>query len=121
VLSDIIEPRADEIFRLVRREVLKSGYEDQLAAGVVLTGGSNIMEGMVEVAERAFELPVRRGVPLGVGGLVDIVNSPMYATSVGLVLFGMREADTNGSKGFGDRNLFDKIFQRMKTWVSSVV
>jgi cell division protein FtsA len=121
VLSDIIEPRADEVFRLVKREVLKSGYEEQLAAGVVLTGGSNVMEGMVEVAERVFELPVRRGVPLGVGGLVDIVNSPMYATSVGLVLFGMREAEVNGSRGFGDRNLFDKILQRMKSWVSSVV
>ncbi|MFQ6671821.1 MAG: cell division protein FtsA [Candidatus Tectimicrobiota bacterium] len=121
VLSDIIEPRAEEIFGLVRREILKSGFEEQIPSGVVLTGGSNIMEGMVEVAERVFELPVRRGLPIGIGGLVDIVNSPMYATSVGLVLFGMRQAESNGSGLLGDRNLFNKIFQRMKSWVSSVV
>lgn len=121
VLSDIIEPRVDEMFRLARREVLKSGYEDQVAAGVVLTGGSNEMEGMVEVAERVFELPVRRGVPLGIGGLVDIVNSPMYATSVGLVLYGMREDEMGISGGLGDRNLFNKVLQRMKNWVASVV
>ncbi|MEE8210053.1 MAG: cell division protein FtsA, partial [bacterium] len=121
VLSDIIEPRAEEIFGLVRREIHKSGYEEQIPAGLVLTGGSNIMEGMVEVAERVFELPVRRGAPLGVGGLIDIVNSPMYATSVGLVLCGMRHAETNGLGVFGERNLFNKIFQRMRTWVSSVV
>ena len=121
VLSDIIQPRAEEVFGLVRREIIKSGYDQQIPSGVVLTGGSNIMEGMVEVAERVFELPVRRGVPLGVGGLVDIVNSPMYATGVGLVLYGMRQTENNGSGFFGDRNLFNKIFQRMRSWVSSVL
>jgi len=121
VLSDIVQPRAEEVFGLVRMEIFKSGYYDQIPSGVVLTGGSNIMEGMVEVAERVFELPVRRGVPLGVGGLVDIVNSPMYATGVGLVLLGMRQTENNGSGFFGDRNLFNKVFQRMRSWVSSVV
>lgn len=121
VLSDIVQPRAEEVFGLVRMEIFKSGYYDQIPSGVVLTGGSNIMEGMVEVAERVFELPVRRGVPLGVGGLVDIVNSPMYATGVGLVLYGMRQTENNGSGFFGDRNLFNKVFQRMRSWVSSVV
>ena len=121
VLSDIVQPRAEEVFGLVRMEIIKSGYYEQIPSGVVLTGGSNIMEGMVEVAERVFELPVRRGVPLGVGGLVDIVNSPMYATGVGLVLYGMRQTENNGSGFFGDRNLFNKVFQRMKSWVSSVV
>ncbi|MCH6566986.1 MAG: cell division protein FtsA [Nitrospinae bacterium] len=121
VLSDIVQPRAEEVFGLVRREIIKSGYYEQIPSGVVLTGGSNIMEGMVEVAERVFELPVRQGVPLGVGGLVDIVNSPMYATGVGLVLYGMRQTENNGSGFFGDRNLFNKVFQRMKSWVSSVV
>ena len=121
VLSDIVQPRAEEVFGLVRREIIKSGYDQQIPSGVVLTGGSNIMEGMVEVAERVFELPVRRGVPLGVGGLVDIVNSPMYATGVGLVLYGMRQTENNGSGFFGDRNLFNKVFQRMRSWVSSVV
>ncbi|MCH7768813.1 MAG: cell division protein FtsA [Nitrospinae bacterium] len=121
VLSDIVQPRAEEVFGLVRMEIIKSGYYEQIPSGVVLTGGSNIMEGMVEVAERVFELPVRQGVPLGVGGLVDIVNSPMYATGVGLVLYGMRQTENNGSGFFGDRNLFNKVFQRMKSWVSSVV
>lgn len=121
VLSDIVQPRAEEVFGLVRREIINSGYYEQIPSGVVLTGGSNIMEGMVEVAERVFELPVRQGVPLGVGGLVDIVNSPMYATGVGLVLYGMRQTENNGSGFFGDRNLFNKVFQRMKSWVSSVV
>ena len=121
VLSDIVQPRAEEVFGLVRMEIIKSGYYEQIPSGVVLTGGSNIMEGMVEVAERVFELPVRRGVPLGVGGLVDIVNSPMYATGVGLVLYGMRQTENNGSGFFGDRNLFNKVFQRMRSWVSSVV
>ncbi len=120
VLSDIVQPRAEEVFGLVRMEIIKSGYYEQIPSGVVLTGGSNIMEGMVEVAERVFELPVRRGVPLGVGGLVDIVNSPMYATGVGLVLYGMRQTENNGSGFFGDRNLFNKVFQRMRSWVSSV-
>ena len=121
VLSDIVQPRAEEVFGLVRREIINSGYYEQIPSGVVLTGGSNIMEGMVEVAERVFELPVRRGVPLGVGGLVDIVNSPMYATGVGLVLYGMRQTENNGSGFFGDRNLFNKVFQRMRSWVSSMV
>lgn len=121
VLSDIVQPRAEEVFGLVRREIINSGYYEQIPSGVVLTGGSNIMEGMVEVAERVFELPVRQGVPLGVGGLVDIVNSPMYATGVGLVLYGMRQTENNGSGFFGDRNLFNKVFQRMRSWVSSMV
>jgi len=121
VLSDIVQPRAEEVFGLVRREIINSGYYEQIPSGVVLTGGSNIMEGMVEVAERVFELPVRQGVPLGIGGLVDIVNSPMYATGVGLVLYGMRQTENNGSGFFGDRNLFNKVFQRMRSWVSSVV
>ncbi|MEE9518860.1 MAG: cell division protein FtsA [bacterium] len=121
VLSDIVQPRAEEVFGLVRMEIIKSGYYEQIPSGVVLTGGSNIMEGMVEVAERVFELPARRGVPLGVGGLVDIVNSPMYATGVGLVLYGMRQTENNGSGFFGDRNLFNKVFQRMRSWVSSMV
>jgi cell division protein FtsA len=121
VLSDIIEPRVEEIFRLVRRELLKSGFDDQVPAGLVITGGCTLMEGMVEVAERVFELPVRRGVPLGVGGLVDIVTSPLYATAVGLVLFAMRQAEADGFSVVGDRGLLGKIVRKMRTWVSAVV
>ncbi len=90
VLTDIIEPRAEEILTLVDREIAKSGFGDLIASGVVLTGGTTIMPGMVEAAERIFDLPVRRASPSGIGGLIDVVNSPMYATGVGLVLHGVR-------------------------------
>lgn len=90
VLTDIIEPRAEEILTLVDREIAKSGFGDLIASGVVLTGGTTIMNGMVEAAERIFELPVRRAVPAGIGGLTDVVNSPMYSTGVGLVQYGVK-------------------------------
>ncbi|HVO29337.1 MAG TPA: cell division protein FtsA [bacterium] len=90
VLTDIIEPRAEEILTLVDREIAKSGFGDLIASGVVLTGGTTIMAGMVEAAERIFDLPVRRASPQGIGGLTDVVNSPMYATGVGLVLYGVK-------------------------------
>ncbi len=96
ILAEIIEPRVEEIFALVAREVTRSGYEDILASGVVVTGGSTVLEGMTELAEQVFGLPVRLGVPLSVGGLVDVVSSPMYATGVGLVLYGLRRSAANG-------------------------
>ena len=118
VLSDIIEPRAEEIFSLVSQEVKNTGYKDFIAAGVVLTGGAVIMEGMAEIAEHILQLPVRRGTPMGVGGLMDVVNSPMYATGVGLVLFGARHKSTPGrfSKPH-EGNIFEKIIARMKDWL----
>jgi cell division protein FtsA len=96
ILAEIIEPRVEEIFALVAREVTRSGYEDILASGVVVTGGSTVLEGVTELAEQVFHLPVRLGVPLSVGGLVDVVSSPMYATGVGLILYGLRRSAANG-------------------------
>jgi len=96
ILAEIIEPRVEEIFALVAREVTRSGYEDILASGVVVTGGSTVLEGVPELAEQVFHLPVRLGVPLSVGGLVDVVSSPMYATGVGLILHGLRRSAVNG-------------------------
>ncbi len=93
MLAEIIEPRMEEIFTLIRREIQKSGMEDLLPAGVVLTGGASILEGIEELAERVLQLPVRRGVPGGIGGLVDMVNGPMFSTAVGLVFFAMRAGD----------------------------
>lgn len=90
VLTDIIEPRAEEILTLVDREIAKSGFGDLIASGVVLTGGTTIMAGMTDAAERIFDLPVRRACPIGIGGLTDVVNSPMYATGVGLVQYGVK-------------------------------
>ncbi|MBP2668706.1 MAG: ftsA, partial [Deltaproteobacteria bacterium] len=92
-LSEIVEPRAEEIFSLMRKEILRSGYEDSLGAGVVLTGGGSMLDGLTDLGERVFRFPVRRGTPIGIGGLVEVVNSPACATAVGLVLYGARAAE----------------------------
>jgi len=84
----VIEPRIEEIFEHVRKELMRSGYFDSLAAGVVLTGGATAMDGVGDVAEQVLGLPTRRGVPTKIGGLVDVVRSPAYSTGVGLVMFG---------------------------------
>jgi cell division protein FtsA len=76
ILCEILEPRVEEIFQLVHREIQKCGYEDLLASGVVITGGSTLLAGMPELAEEVIGLPVRRGMPRGIGGLVDVVKSP---------------------------------------------
>jgi cell division protein FtsA len=111
ILAEIIEPRMEEILTLVHREILKSGYENLIPSGVVLTGGTASLEGLPELVEQIFNLPVRRGYPSGVGGLMDVVNNPMYATGVGLVLYG---------KGHGPearfRNGDRRIFGRVKRW-----
>jgi cell division protein FtsA len=118
VLAEIIEPRMQEIFSLANREILKSGYEDLIAAGVVATGGSSMVEGIPELAEQIFDMSVRRGSPLNIGGLVDIVNNPMYATGVGLVNYGMKEGvSRRGSFSSADNNIFGKVTQRMKQWI----
>jgi cell division protein FtsA len=93
-LVEVIEPRVEEIFEHVKKELLRSGFYDGLAAGVVLTGGATAMEGVIEVAEHALHLPVRRGAPTKVGGLVDVVRSPAYSTGVGLVMFGAEQGRT---------------------------
>src|SRR5439155_1351408 len=88
VADVVLEPRGEEIFMLVRREIEKTAYEDKLASGAVITGGSTILEGMPELAEEVLGMPVRRGSPMGVGGLIDVVRTPQYATAVGLVQYG---------------------------------
>jgi cell division protein FtsA len=115
LLAEILEPRVEEIFTLVQRDIIKSGYEDLLASGIVLTGGSCILPGMPEMAEQIFNLPVRRGLPQGIGGLTDVVHSPIYATGVGLVKYGARCGGAQKFKG-GTDNLFDKVLKRMKEW-----
>jgi cell division protein FtsA len=117
LLSEILEPRMEEIFTLVNRELVKSGFDDQIASGVVITGGTSILEGMPELAEQIFNLPVRRGVPQNIGGLVDVVNSPVYATGVGLVVYGSKN---QGIREFptvqSDDNVFRRVTRRMKEW-----
>jgi len=117
LLAEILEPRVEEIFSLVNREIIKSGYGDLIASGVVITGGSAILPGMPELAEQVFNLPVRRGNPLDIGGLTDVVNSPIYATGVGLVKYGSQNTKVQNFK-IGEKNVFERVSQRMKEWFS---
>ncbi len=119
ILAEIIEPRVEEIFSLIQQEVIKSGFEDRMASGIVLTGGSVILEGMPELAEQVFNTPVRRGAPRGIGGLVDVVKSPMYATGVGLVIWGSRMMASSRFK-VRDANLYAKVKDRMKEWFGEI-
>jgi len=114
ILKEIMQPRAEEIFRLVDADIKRMGYEKSLNSGLVLTGGTALLEGLEEVAEETFDLPVRRGDPNGVGGLVDRVSTPDFATAVGLVLHGYNLSLEGGStkdrqKGF---------WTRFKDWFS---
>ena len=115
-LAEIIEPRVEEILTLVHNEVVRTGFANLLASGIVLTGGSAILEGVPELAEQIFNLPVRRGTPIGIGGLVDLVASPMYATGVGLVLYGSRNKGQSRFK-VGEGNIFSKVTHRMREWI----
>jgi cell division protein FtsA len=117
ILCAIIEPRLDEIFELIQREIAKSGYEGSLASGVVITGGSMLLPGAVEMAERSFGMPVRLGVPAHVGGIVDVIDSPAYATAVGLILHGMRRQDRNVYRSRDDK-ILSKVKHRMSDWLS---
>ena len=90
ILGRIVEPRMEEILNMAYKEIIKLGCEDHLTAGIVLTGGTAILEGTTELAEQTFNMAVRRGYPTGIGGLTDVVNSPRYATGVGLVIYGSR-------------------------------
>jgi cell division protein FtsA len=118
ILCEIIEPRLDEIFELIQREIAKSGYEGSLASGVVITGGSMLLPGAVEMAERSFGLPVRLGVPAHVGGLVDVINSPAYAAAVGLVLHGMKRHERVTVFRPRDDKILAKVKHRMSDWLS---
>jgi cell division protein FtsA len=89
-LAEVIEPRIEELYGLVLAELRRSGFEDVIGSGIVLTGGSAKMEGMIDLAEEVFHMPVRLGIPQGVGGLSGVVHNPIYATGVGLVLFGAK-------------------------------
>jgi cell division protein FtsA len=119
ILSEILQPRAEEIFHLVWDEIRRAGYEKALNSGIVLTGGGSILEGMPEIAEQIFDLPIRRGAPVDVGGLADHVSSPTFATPVGLVLYAHRNRELEparvGAGAFGRmagrlRGIFKEFF-----------
>ena len=114
-LAEVVEPRYEELLTLVQAELRRSGFEDLIAAGMVLTGGSAKIEGLVELAEEVFHMPVRLGTPQYVTGLVDVVRNPIYATGVGLLLFGHQNRDQRSldiGLGKGLRGVWD----RMKSW-----
>ena len=119
ILSEILEPRVEEIFQLVHHEVERNGFSELLTSGVVITGGSTLLPGMTELAEEIMGVPVRRGVPRGIGGLVDVVKSPVYATGVGLVVYGARHQDRSMFR-IRDENVFKKVKRRMGEWLQEV-
>jgi cell division protein FtsA len=109
ILADIIQPRAEEIFRLVDADIKRMGYEKSLNSGLVLTGGTALLDGLEEVAEEIFDLPVRRGEPNYVGGLIDRVSTPDYATAVGLILYGYSQIQERGFARDKKKGLWSKI------------
>jgi len=118
ILCEIIEPRAEEILSLARGEIIKAGLADRIPSGVVLTGGASALAGISELTEEIFESPVRLGTPINIGGLQDVVKSPMYATGVGLVVFGFSQRRSQRSRGFRirDDSIFGRVKQRMRDW-----
>ena len=103
---------------MVLQEIKQSGYADSATAGVVLTGGTALLPGLVELAEEVFRLPARYGIPTNIGGLVEMVNSPMYATAVGLLQFAVKQRHYGHFQKFTDDHLFGKIYHRMHDWFS---
>ncbi len=114
-LAEVVEPRYEELLSLVHAELRRSGFEDLVAAGVVLTGGSSKMEGVIELAEEVFHMPVRLGVPQNVSGLIDVVRNPIHATGVGLLLFGSQQEAMGAAQKIKDRGV-NSIWKRMKNW-----
>jgi cell division protein FtsA len=114
-LAEVVEPRYEELFHLVRKELRRSGFEELIAAGIVLTGGSAKMEGAIELAEEVFHMPVRLGVPQYVEGLSDVVRNPIHATGVGLLLYGQEALQASAGKS-QSRLSPGSVFRRMKSW-----
>jgi cell division protein FtsA len=112
VLSEILQPRAEEICHLLWDEIRRAGYEKSLNSGIVLTGGGSMLEGMTEIAEEIFDLPVRRGAPERAGGLADHVNNPAFASPVGLVVYTHRNTPFDGDRVGGP---FDRFTERIRT------
>jgi cell division protein FtsA len=115
-LAEVVEPRYEELFVLVQQELRRAGYEDALPAGIVLTGGTAKMEGVVELAESVFHMPVRLGSPSGLNGMTDIMNNPIYSTGVGLIQYGVHtrllESTDTVSSG-------PSIWSKLKHWIAA--
>lgn len=114
-LAEVIEPRVVELYEFVLAELRRSGLEEMIASGIVITGGSAMMKGMVELGEEIFHMPVRLGLPRYVGGLSEVVSNPRYATGVGLLLIGKKQVAQHIQSNI-DANSFSRILERMKNW-----
>ncbi len=114
-LAEVVEPRYEELFTLVQSELRRSGFEDLIPAGIVITGGSSTMEGVVELAEEIFHMPVRLACPQAVSGMTEVVNNPIYATGVGLLIHGFRQMDLGRTPALKGEDA-PSLFERMKAW-----
>lgn len=114
-LAEVVEPRYEELLALVQAELRRSGFEDLVAAGIVLTGGSSKMEGLIDLAEEVFHMPVRLGTPQYIAGLVDVVRNPIYATGVGLLLFGNQHRTQRSMEAQFGRGM-SGVWARMRSW-----
>ncbi len=114
-LAEVVEPRYEELLALVQAELRRSGFEDLVAAGIVLTGGSSKMEGLIDLAEEVFHMPVRLGTPQYIAGLVDVVRNPIYATGVGLLLFGNQNRAQRSMEAQFGRGV-SGVWARMRSW-----
>ncbi|SDN61155.1 cell division protein FtsA [Desulfonauticus submarinus] len=120
ILAEICEPRMEELLVLVEQELVRSGFKKSIAAGVVLTGGAALIDGIQELGEQIFNLPTRVASPINVGGLKDVVNSPMYATAVGLLKYGAEKIAQGSKFRIRDKNIFNRVLGRMKKWFSDI-
>lgn len=116
ILCDIIQPRGEELYMIIKDEIERMGFARSLNSGIVITGGGSLLEGMVEIAERIFDLPVRIGKPTGVGGLIDVINSPVYSTAVGLIIYGHRTRELRRER-VGMRR---KPLWRFREWFNEI-
>jgi len=121
ILGEILEPRVEEIFSLIHSDMVRSAQDGALSSGVVVTGGSAELPGVTEMAEQIFNTPARVGYPQGMTGLVEIVNKPMYATAVGLVLYGSKAGKKAKKFRIRDTNIFNRVMGRMKRWFQDVI
>ena len=121
MLAEVIEPRIQELFELVRADLLRTGFEDALPAGVVLTGGSSLLPGVIEAAEVGLGLQVRRGIPREVGGLSDVIASPIYATGVGLVKFGMENYRADSRFYGAEASFYRRMKGRVTDWLGKAL
>ena len=121
-LAEVVEPRYEELFTLILAELRRSGYEDMIPAGIVLTGGSAKMEGAIELAEEIFHMPVRLGTPQGIKGIGDVVRNPVYSTAVGLLMYGLRKQIEGAIVPGAGHDLIESktpVFIRVKRWLQN--